>query len=141
MSLSGVTMQQNVIKAYEDMRFKQKAGGMVFNINEGLIEIEKEVGGDFPSMIDGLPAEEPRFILYDVPMKNRTGLDVVKTVFIFWLPMESPVQIRMLYASSKSVILKELRGISAQIQDDEKAGLTLEKIVQKVNKTQGINAN
>lgn len=139
MSLSGVTIQQNVVKAYEDMRFKQEPGGMVFCINEGLIEVEKEVGPDYAAMLDGLPAEEPRFILFDVPMQNRTGLDVVKTVFIFWLPMESPVRMRMLYASSKSVILKELRGISAQIQDDEKASLSLGKVIQKVNRTQGIN--
>ncbi|MHA2028515.1 MAG: actin-binding ADF family protein [Candidatus Kariarchaeaceae archaeon] len=139
MSMSGVTIQHEVVKAYEDMRFKQQPGGMIFTINEGLIEVEKEVGNDFAEMVEGLPLDEPRFVLFDVPMKNRTGLDVVKTVFIFWLPMESPVRMRMLYASSKSVILKELRGISTQIQEDEKDGLALERVIQKVNKTQGIN--
>ncbi len=139
MSLSGVTVQQDVIKAYEDMRFKKQPGGIIFKINEGLVKVEKEVGGDIDAMVAGLPAEEPRFILFDVPMQNRTGLDVVKTVFIFWLPMESPVKLRMIYASTKSVILKEFRGIATQIQDDEKSGLTQEKIVAKVNRTQGIN--
>ncbi len=139
MSLSGVTVQQDVIKAYEDMRFKKQPGGIVFKINEGLIEVDKEVGEDINAMATALPLEEPRFILFDIPMKNRTGIDVVKTVFIFWLPMESPVKLRMIYASSKSVILKEFRGIATHIQEDDKSALTQEIIVAKVNKTQGIN--
>ena len=139
MSLSGVTLQQDVIKTYEDMRFKKQPGGIVFKINEGLVEVDKQVGEDINAMVAALPPEEPRFILFDIPMKNRTGIDVVKTVFIFWLPMESPVKLRMIYASTKSVILKEFRGIATQIQEDEKSGLTHEKIVAKVNKTQGIN--
>ena len=139
MSISGVSVEEETIKIFEEMRFRQQAGGLILNIKEGKIEIEREVDGDFNGMVGSLPDAEPRFILYDVPMSNRAGIDVVKTVFIFWLPMESPVRMRMEYASSKAIITKEFRGIATQLQEDDKSELTIDYTIAKVNKTQGIN--
>ena len=53
--------------------------------------------------------------------------------------MESPVRLRMQYASTKKEINTSFRGIAMQTQADEKSALTLEKMIVKVNKTQGIN--
>jgi len=139
MALSGIRVEEDVVKFYEELRFKKQAGGVILKIQDELISLEKEVDGDFSTMVANLPPEEPRYVLYDVEMKNRAGIDTIKTVFLFWLPMESPVRMRMLYASTKAVITKEFRGIAAQIQEDDKSYLNLEKIVEKVNKTQGIN--
>ena len=139
MFLSGIKMEEDVVKYYEDFRFKKEPGGLILKIEDEAIHIEKEVNGDFDQLAAELPDAEPRFVLYDVPMQNRAKIDALKTIFLFWLPMESPVRKRMVYASSKSIIVKEFRGISAQLQEDEKDALTTDNIIYKVNRQQGIN--
>ncbi|MHA2250071.1 MAG: cofilin family protein [Candidatus Kariarchaeaceae archaeon] len=140
MSLSGIKILDDTIKTYDEFRFKKQPGGLILKINDDIIEVEKEVEGSIDSAIPELPEAEPRYMLFDLPLKNRAGLDVVKTVFIFWMPMESPVRLRMQYASSKTTITKEFRGIALQVQEEEKTSITLDALTTKINKRQGINA-
>lgn len=138
--MSGLIIQEETIKRYDDMRFRKTAGGLVLKINDETIEVEsEELDGNFQTVVSGLPENEPRYVLYDIPLKNRANIEVVKTVFVFWMPMESPVRLRMQYASSKTLITKYFRGIAAQIQCEEKKELEMDKIIKQVNKTQGIN--
>ncbi len=139
MSLSGITVPETVIKRYENKRFERKEGGIVLKIDGDQIVIEDEYSENFSSLVNNLPDQEPRFVLYDVPIKNRANLDDVRTTFIFWMPMESSVKLRMHYAASKSIITKAFRGIATQTQEEEKSSLSLEKLQQRIKRSQGIN--
>ncbi len=140
MSLSGIIIMEETIKIYDEMRFKKQPGGLILKIEEDQIIIEQVVEGSIDSILTDIPESEPRYMLFDIPLKNRAGIDVVKTIFIFWMPMESPVRLRMQYASTKTTITKEFRGIAAQVQEDEKEAISLESLILKINKIQGINA-
>ncbi len=140
MSLSGIKITDQTIETYDAMRFKKQPGGLVLKIEDEEIAVEKEVEGSIDNILTDLPEAEPRYLLFDLPLKNRAGLDVVKTIFIFWMPMESPVRLRMQYASSKTTVTRTLRGIALQVQEEEKIAITLEVLTVKINKRQGINA-
>lgn len=139
MSISGIQIPEEIIKKYEDKRFEKKPGGLILKIDDEKIIIEKEAPGEITKMVEELPDAEPRYCLIDVASRNRANIDDVKTVFIFWMPMSSPVRLRMRYASTKASITKVFRGISAQMQSDEKYEITLERIQAKINRDQGIN--
>jgi hypothetical protein len=140
MSLSGIKIMDETINIYDEMRLKKQPGGLILKIEEDQIIIERVVEGSIDRVLADIPESEPRYLLFDIPLKNRAGIDVVKTIFIFWMPMESPVRLRMEYASTKTTITKEFRGIAAQVQEDEKEAISLESLVSKINKIQGINA-
>lgn len=139
MSLSGIKVPEKVVKQYETMRFEKKPGGLVIIVNDEALSIERQVDGNFDQLIDELPDAEPRFVLYDIPVKNRANLDDLRTIFLFWMPMSSPVRLRMKYASSKSLITTNFRGIATQLQEEEKSDLSYDYILSKINKQQGIN--
>lgn len=139
MAMSGIRIEDATIKIYDDMRFKKEPGGIIFKIDDELILVEREIAGSIDIALPDLPDKEPRYMLFDIPLKNRAGIDVVKTVFVFWMPMASPVRLRMQYASSKQTITKQLRGIALQVQEEEKEAVTLVAITAKLNKRQGIN--
>lgn len=90
-------------------------------------------------MVAKLPDNEPRFMLYDFPMKNRVGLDDTRMLFLFWMPLESPVRLRMQYAGMKNMINNMFIGISVQIQEDDKSLLNVERITKKMAGRQGSN--
>ncbi len=139
MSMSGIQVPPEIVKKYEEKRFEKRAGGLVLKIDEDQVILDVEVDEDFASMVDALPDNQPRFILYDLPVKNRANLEALKTIFIFWMPMDSAVALRMKYASTKSTITREFRGIAMQMQPDDKDELTLQKVTDKLNRQQGIN--
>ncbi|MCY3412580.1 MAG: hypothetical protein INQ03_13155 [Candidatus Heimdallarchaeota archaeon] len=139
MSMSGIQIPEDVVKKYEDKRYQKKPGGLILKINDEQVEIEHELDENFEDLVNKLPDAEPRYVLYDVPVKNRAKLDDVKTCFIFWMPMESPVRLRMRYASTKANIPKKFRGIALQIQPEEKDEVTLDKVIHKLNRQAGIN--
>ena len=139
MSLSGITVPQNIIKIYEDKRFEKKEGGLILKIDGESLEIEKNVTDNFDMIASALPDAEPRYILYDMPVKNRANLEDFRTIFVFWMPMESPVRLRMTYSSTKSIITSNFRGIAMQHQEDEMSNMNLDYLTMKLNKQQGIN--
>lgn len=139
MSISGIGVSEDVVKKYEDKRYDKKPGGWSLMVKDEEIVIDNEYGPDFDKLVTELPQDEPRYVLYDVPVKNRANLDDVRTAFVFWMPMSSPVRLRMRYASSKSIITQRFRGIATQIQVEEKENLNMDYIVNKIYKSQGIN--
>ncbi len=139
MSISGISVREDVVEKYENKRYDKKPGGFSLMVKDEEIIIDKEYGGDFDKLVGELPDDEPRYVLFDVPVKNRANLDDVRTAFVFWMPMSSPVRLRMRYASSKSVITKQFRGIATQIQVEEKENLNIAYMVNKINRSQGIN--
>jgi cofilin len=138
-SISGIGVSEDVVKKYEDKRYDKKPGGWSLMVKDEEIVIDNEYGPDFDKLVTELPQDEPRYVLYDVPVKNRANLDDVRTAFVFWMPMSSPVRLRMRYASSKSIITQRFRGIATQIQVEEKENLNMDYIVNKIYKSQGIN--
>ncbi len=139
MSISGISVREDAVQKYEDKRYDKKPGGFSLMVEDEEIIIDKEYGGDFDKLVAELPDDEPRYVLFDVPVKNRANLDDVRTAFLFWMPMSSPVRLRMRYASSKFVITKQFRGIATQIQAEEKENLNMTYMVNKINRSQGIN--
>jgi len=139
MSISGQDIDQDLIKKYEEMRFEKKPQGMILKIDSENLILEKHTTDSFEEMVSLLPEAEPRYVLYDFPMKNRVGLDDTRMLFLFWMPMESPVRLRMQYAGAKSLINTKFNGISVQIQEDEKSSLTMERIKSKMAARQGAN--
>ncbi len=139
MSISGQDIDPELIKKYEEMRFEKKPQGMILKIDEENLILEKHTTEPFEEMVASLPDNEPRYILYDFPMKDRVGLDDTRMLFLFWMPMESPVRLRMQYAGAKSLINTKFNGISVQLQEDEKSSLTAERIKSKMAARQGAN--
>jgi len=138
MSLSGISISGEIIAKFEQDRMKQEGARLVLKIEDDQMVLDNE-GLELEAMVEQLPGAEPRYVIYDVPIQNRANLTDLKTVFILWMPMESPVRMRMMYSSTKAQITNNIRGITASIQADEKDDLLLPKIQKKVEKTQGIN--
>ena len=127
------------VEAYERLRYSKSPGYVVLKIEDEKVVLEEEGIKPFDEFIMTLPDEEPRFIFFDVPIKNRVGMDDKRMTFIFWMPMEAPVRLRMTYAGSKNLVRDSFQGISANLQFDNKEEISLQKIQQQIAKRQGIN--
>ena len=137
MSISGFEIHQELIKKYEELRFEKTPQGILLKIQDENLVLEDCQKNSFDYFVENLPEAEPRFLLYDFPIKNRIGLDDTRILFLFWMPLESPVRLRMQYAGTKSLITTYFQGISTQIQTDSKADLKVELVTKKMAARQG----
>ncbi|KAJ4018101.1 hypothetical protein NW766_004177 [Fusarium irregulare] len=60
------------------------------------------------SAVDGSGKPEPRYAIYDVDYDLGEDGKRTKTVFISWVPQNSPIKLRMLYASTMESLKKAL---------------------------------
>lgn len=140
MSLSGIRIPPEVIDKFETDRMGDDGARMVLKLTDDNMVLEHD-GVPLESLAGKLPEAEPRYIIYDVPIQNRANLTDLKTVFILYMPMTSPVRMRMMYSSTKAQITNNIRGITTTIQVEEPDEINLDYITGKVNKQQGINNN
>ncbi len=139
MSTTGIEVNSTIIEDYEKMRFEKKAQGMILKIEDEHIVLDKRTEQSFEEVVNELPDNEPRYVLYDFPMKNRVGLDDTRMLFLFWMPLESSVRLRMSYAGTKKTVTSSFVGLSTQIHEDDKSKLTYESIKNKIASRQGMN--
>lgn len=125
MSVSGVTIEDDCIKSYNDMKLKHDKRYLIYRITEDQSKIVIEEVGEKSKTYDefkkSLFAKDgPRYAVVDFEYKkSETGQIQDKLVFIFWCPDSSKIKLKMIYASSKDSLTKPLNGIAKVIQAND----------------------
>jgi len=138
--MTGVTMKDECKQAYEDMKLKKvKQRFLVFAVEgDGKsigIEAKGETTGktadfeqEYEAFKKALPEEEPRYAVCDVEYQTDDGRPQAKLVFFLWVPDTCATKKKMLYAASKDALKKNLQGLSAEIQANDRSDLDLDEV-------------
>ena len=124
MSVSGVTIVDDCITSYNDMKLKHDKRFLIYRITEDGKQIVIEQVGDKNSTYEDfrtalLAKDGPRYAVVDFLYKKSEGLVQDKLVFIFWCPDSSKIKAKMLYATSLDSLTKPLNGIAKVIQAND----------------------
>ncbi|XP_041093928.1 cofilin-2-like [Polyodon spathula] len=134
---SGVTVTDNVIQVFNDMKvrksqtqdeIKKRKKAVLFCLSDDKKNIILEEGkeilvGDVGESVDDpyltfvkmLPDNDCRYALYDATYETKETKKE-DLVFIFWAPENAPLKSKMIYASSKDAIKKKFTGIKHEWQ-------------------------
>ncbi len=125
MSVSGVSIEDDCIKSYNDMKLKHDKRYIIYRITEDqskiVIEEIGEKGKNYADFKEAIFAKDgPRYAIVDFEYKKaETGQIQDKLVFVFWCPDSSKIKLKMIYASSKDSLTKPLNGIAKVIQAND----------------------
>lgn len=101
--------------------FKEIVVDQELTLKYGAEWTEQQQWEDFTAR---LPPDEGRYIVWDACVPTQRGVDKNVLQFIYWCPDNCSIKQRMLYASSKDNLKKQLVGlISADMQANETADL------------------
>lgn len=130
---SGVNVDPNVKEDFNSIKLGHKYTYMVFKIEgESLIKTERSVKeSTYDEFKDSLPKNECRYIVYDYKYTLEDGAKRDKLLFIHWAPDTAKTRDKMVYASSKDAIKKELIGV-VEIQANEISEVDESVIKEKV---------
>ncbi|XP_029468739.1 cofilin-2-like [Rhinatrema bivittatum] len=141
---SGVAVSDEVVAAYNDMKLRKscsqeekrqrkkfvflrispdKTTIIVDKQLELLVgDIGEKVPDPFHYLINMLPKDDCRYILYDAFYEtNECKKEAM--VFIVWISEDASIKDKMLYASSKDALKKKLQGIRLEVQATNKEDL------------------
>ncbi|XP_067895409.1 cofilin-2 isoform X1 [Heterodontus francisci] len=134
---SGVTVHDEVIKVFNDMKVrkssspeevKKRKKAILFCLSDDkkqiVVEETKEilvgeigetVQDPYTSFVQLLPQTDCRYALYDATYETKESKKE-DLVFIFWAPERASLKSKMIYASSKDAIKKKFTGIKHEWQ-------------------------
>ncbi|XP_053426725.1 cofilin-2-like, partial [Nycticebus coucang] len=147
---SGVTVNDEVIKVFNDMKSKEifytrgdrkRKKTVLFCLSDDkrqiivqeakqilVSDIGDTVEDPYTPFVKLLPLSDCQYASYDATYETKESKKE-DLVFIFWAPESAPLKRKMIYASSKDAIKKKFSGIKHEWQvnglDDIKDHLTL----------------
>jgi cofilin len=141
-SASGVSIDQDCITAANALRFSKgpdKIKFILFKITddeqnvvveETSSETEYEIFRQkLLSGVDKTGKPAPQYAVYDVDYDLGEDGKRTKTIFISWVPQNSPIKLRMLYASTMEY-LKKAVNIGTFIHADDQEDIEWEELVK-----------
>ncbi|XP_019734411.1 cofilin-2-like [Hippocampus comes] len=113
---SGVKVDGAIPILFNSMKFKNTPKVAFFRISDDgksiivdedrqIMPCEKDPYGAFIKM---LPSDDCRYIVFDVAYGTKESGDKTQLLFIAWAPEDAPIKCKMVHASSKDYIKKEL---------------------------------
>ncbi|RKO99490.1 hypothetical protein CXG81DRAFT_14447 [Caulochytrium protostelioides] len=137
MQSSGVTVQDDAVKAYNDLKIGKKYKFLIYKLTSDLKEIQVASSveqGTYDDFVASLPANECRYGVFD--FEYETGGEGVrnKILFYVWSPDTATIKQKMLYASSKVMLRKKLDGIYTEIQCTDLSEVAHETVLDKVTR-------
>jgi len=149
MSQSGVTVSQECITAYNDLKLAKKYKYIVFKIsddNRQIVVEEASADKDWEAFREklinathksksGAVGKGPRYAIYDFEYSLASGEGSRnKITFIAWSPDDAGVMAKMTYASSKEALKRSLNGLATELQANDQDDIEYDTVLKVVSK-------
>ncbi|KAK8684689.1 hypothetical protein V6N13_040705 [Hibiscus sabdariffa] len=127
---SGMGLAENSKSTYLELQMKRAFRYVIFKIDEKKKEVVVEKTGDpsesYADFTASLPEADCRYAVYDFDFVTSENCQKSKIFFIAWSPSVSRIRSKMLYATSKARLRRELEGIHYEIQATDPTEMDLE---------------
>ncbi|MFC9740529.1 actin-binding ADF family protein [Streptomyces noursei] len=134
---SGVTVSQDCIDKFQDLKLKKKHAYILFTLNKDKTEIivdKTSSSTKYEEFTNDLPEAECRWAVYNFEFDKGAGGHRNKIVFIAWSPEDAKMKERTLFASSKDVLRRSLSGIGVEIQGNDFSEVAYESVFDKASR-------
>ncbi|GET90310.1 cofilin-like protein [Leishmania tarentolae] len=133
MAISGVTLEENVRAAIDDLRMK-KSRYVMMGIGADGKKIEVTEVGErcvtFTDLKDKFSAEKPCYMAFDFEYDDA-GSKREKLILIQWIPDTAKPREKMMYSASRDALSSVSEGY-LPIQANDESGLDTQEIIRKV---------
>lgn len=134
---SGMGVADECKQVFLELQRKKVHRYIIFKIEEKSKQVVVDkTGGPAESYNDftaSLPENDCRYAVFDFDFVTSENCQKSKIFFISWSPDQSQIRAKMLYATSKERIRRELDGVHYEIQATDPAEMDIEVIRDRAN--------
>ncbi|KAK4745024.1 hypothetical protein SAY87_011336 [Trapa incisa] len=117
---TGLQLTDECKSSFMDMKWKKVHRYILFKIDEKSRQVTVDkVGGPgegYDNLAASLPNDDCRYAVFDFDFVTNDNCRKSKIFFIAWAPAASRIREKMLYATSKDGLRRELDGIHYEVQ-------------------------
>uniref|UniRef100_A0A7S4MRM4 ADF-H domain-containing protein n=1 Tax=Vannella robusta TaxID=1487602 RepID=A0A7S4MRM4_9EUKA len=134
---SGIDVASAAVDTFNDIKLSHKHRYVIYkrNADNTIIEVEQtaDPSKTYDDFCAALPANECRYGIFDMEY-SKSDADGIrqKIVFVVWAPDTAKIKDKMLTASSKDALKKQLIGISTEIQATDPSEIAYDYVLEKI---------
>ncbi|KAG1299936.1 hypothetical protein G6F66_000410 [Rhizopus arrhizus] len=121
---SGVRTNPECLQKYQELKLGKT---LKLTKNQKIITYDE--------FLASLPENEPRYAVYDFDYEKSEGGQRNKIVFYSWNPDTSMIRHKMVYASSKISLRKQMDGVGIEIQGTDASEVDYESVLEKAQRS------
>ncbi|KAF9241151.1 putative COF1-cofilin, partial [Melanogaster broomeanus] len=125
---SGVPVHNDCLTAFQQLKLGKKIKYIVYTLNATNTEIVVEKSSsssNYEEFIADLPENECRWAVYDFEFEKE-GAKRNKICFFSWSPDTAKIKPKMVFASSRDGLRKQLQGVQLEIQGTDPSEIEFE---------------
>lgn len=110
-------MDDSCLGALQELKGRREINTVVYRLNEPLdtVVVESQANFTHEEMLESLPADEPRFVVYDLHFAAPDGSRRNDLVLILWMPDGAPPAHKLAYSSAYRLLQGLLDGIQVTV--------------------------
>ncbi|KAI8978109.1 hypothetical protein BDB01DRAFT_800841 [Pilobolus umbonatus] len=131
---SGVSVSDDCLEKYQELKLRKAYKYIIYKLSDDNKQIVIDAAvptASYQEFLDALPENEPRYAIYDFDFEKPGEGMRNKITFYTWIPDSSKIRQKMLYASSKDAIRRQLVGIAVEIQGTDATEVDYDSVFEK----------
>ncbi|GAA5810321.1 hypothetical protein MFLAVUS_003742 [Mucor flavus] len=135
---SGVAVNSECLELYQDLKLRKKYKYIIFKLspdNKEIVVEKSATEAEYNDFLSQLPDDEPRYAVFDFEFEKAGDGKRNKITFYSWIPDTSKVRQKMLYASSKDALRRQLVGIAIEVQGTDSSEVDYDAVLEKANRS------
>ncbi|CCK70556.1 cofilin KNAG_0E02970 [Huiozyma naganishii CBS 8797] len=141
MSRSGVSVADESLAAFNDLKLGKKYKFVLFALNDdktAIVVKETSTDDSYDAFLEKLPENDCLYAVYDFEYEiSGSEGKRSKIIFYTWSPDTAPIRSKMVYASSKDALRRALNGISTDVQGTDFSEVAYDTVLEKVSRGAG----
>lgn len=132
---SAAAVDDGVVSAFQELK-QRKVNAVVYRLSDDLSEIFVDSKGTWThdELLEGLPQDEPRYVVYDLPLTKGEGEGQhSKIILISWCPEDTRTKLRMIHSANFIPLKNMLDGVQKCLEATELSDVDYDGLVSRVN--------
>ncbi|MEV6401049.1 hypothetical protein AB0M39_40800 [Streptomyces sp. NPDC051907] len=132
---SEIAVDESCVSAFQELKSKRAVNTVIYRLSSTLDAVVLESQGNLThdELLQSLPADEPRIIVYDLAFATADGARMNEVVMISWLPEASGPEHEAAYVRASAALRDALDGIQVLVQATGLSALEHRKLVSRLN--------
>jgi cofilin len=108
---------------------------VIFGLSDSLETVVPDCKGNLThdALLKALPADEPRYVVYDLVFATADGTRQEKIVLISWYPAGTKAEERIAHSSGYSTLRNLLDGVQVYVQATDLSDVQYEALVSRAS--------
>ncbi|MFE2707194.1 actin-binding ADF family protein [Streptomyces mirabilis] len=131
----GIPVDDSCISAFQELKSRRDINTVIYRLSDNLETVVPDFEGNLThdELLKALPADEPRYVVYDLLFATADGARQEKVMLISWCPAGTKAEERSAHSSGYSTLRNLLDGVQFYVEATGPSDVEYEALVSRAS--------